>query len=221
MLESYEEEKRKVLDHQTKVSETMKTMFDNFEGKFNAIINAQQRATQTRPRNRVSEKRRNAQSKRKETERLRRPSGGNSDTDNDGIDLPDDSELKRKNSIGNLKSAYAHSGHADIANRVEEQLDGTAAPPTQGSNPELMPNHFDQFNSMPLPYPFQPIIGRQNPAVPATMMPAMYQALISHIIFLYSMSLCILTHPPVNRIGLHFRSDNLILSVIRVRIAKN
>ena len=83
MIKSYEEEKRKVLDHQTKMSDTMKNMFDNFENKFNSIIQQQHRASKKT----VRQKRRG---RTKVDDLPHRPSDrGNSDTEDDVTRIED------------------------------------------------------------------------------------------------------------------------------------
>ena len=59
MIYTYDSEKQRVVNHQTKVSETLKNMFQNLELKFDAVIEHQV-GSQNRPRNRRFVKRKDS-----------------------------------------------------------------------------------------------------------------------------------------------------------------
>ena len=86
IVDSYEEQKRKVLEHQTKVSDTMNIMLAKFDIKLKAITQNQHQSSQNRPRIRTPRK-------RTESEQTRRhPSDGKIGT-GEVFDVRDDSNI--------------------------------------------------------------------------------------------------------------------------------
>lgn len=86
IVDSYEEQKRKVLEHQTKVSDTMNIMLAKFDIKLKAITQHQHQSSQNRPRIRTSRK-------RTESEQTRRHLSDGKIGTGEVFDVRDDSNI--------------------------------------------------------------------------------------------------------------------------------